>query len=100
MIEKVLEGSPAYHCGLEEHDILVSLNDSDVVGTDGLSQIIRAEKPKSKISIRKFHHGKVESLSLVPGRHKTPELNVEFQTKGCHAKMAASTNCSSCHKTK
>ena len=72
MIEKVLDESPAYHCGLEEHDIVVSINDSDVVGTDGLSQIIRAEKPKSKISIRYIHHGKVESLSLVLGRHKTP----------------------------
>jgi C-terminal processing protease CtpA/Prc len=100
MIEKVLVESPAFHGGLEEHDILVSINDSDVVGTEGLSQIIRAEKPKSKISIRYIHHGKVESLSLVLGRHKTPELNAEFEIKGCHAKIAAGTNCRSCHKTK
>ncbi len=100
MIEKVLDESPAFHCGLEEHDSLVSINDSGIVGTEGLSQIIRAETPKSKISIRYIHQGKLESLSLVLGRHKTPELDAEFEIKGCHAKMAASTNCSSCHKTK
>lgn len=100
MIEKVLDESPAFHCGLEEHDILVSIDDADVIGTEGLSQIIRAQQPKSKISIRYIHQGKVESLSLVLGRHKTPDMGVDFEIKGCRAKMAASTNCSSCHKSK
>lgn len=100
MIEKVIDESPAFHCGLEEHDILVAIDDQDVIGTKGLGQIIRSQEPKSKISIRYIHQGKIESLSLVLGRHKTTDFDADFEIAGCHAKMVASTNCSSCHKSK
>lgn len=100
MIEKVIDESPAFHCGLEEHDILVSIDGENVVGTKGLRQIVRAQEPKSKISIGYIHQGKSASLSLVLGRHKTTEFGADFEIAGCHAQMVASTNCSSCHKTK
>lgn len=98
LVKNVVEESPAYHCGIEKHDVLLSIDQQPIEGEKGLLEMVRSRKPGTKITIDFVRAGKKESCQLVLGKQKTAQMIKSFQIHGCKAQLTSSTKCQNCHK--
>lgn len=97
LVKNVVDESPAYHCGIEKHDVLLAIDKQPIVGEKGLLETIRSKKPGTKIMIEFIRRGRKNSCNLVLGKQTTAEMIKSFQIHGCKAELTASTKCQDCH---
>ena len=57
-MSEVVQGSPAEAAGLQEGDIIVRINETDVQGLKGFSVILKSLNPGDKISVVFMRNGK------------------------------------------
>ena len=70
-IEKVVEGSAAEKAGLEEGDIILTLDGEDVKSFSDVADAIRANKPGDKIKIELLRDGKKKSIEAELGKQQS-----------------------------
>jgi len=67
LVAYVAPGSPAAKAGLMSGDIIISINDKDITGSDNLSLTISQLQPGSEAKIKIYRTGAVKMLSAVVG---------------------------------
>ena len=97
IVNRVVDESPAYHCGIEEHDVLISIDKQPILGEKNLLEQVRSRKPGTKIVVEFVRGGKTESCNLVLGKQKTAQILNSYRISGCKAQLTSATNCQSCH---
>lgn len=97
LVKNVVEESPAYHCGLEKHDVIVRIDQKNVLGKEGLRKLVRERVPGRKVTVEYVRAGKNGSLQLVLGKQLAVDISESVKIAGCHARISPQTNCNSCH---
>lgn len=72
LIAGILRDSPADHAGLKSGDILVSINDSPVIDSESMLNLIAVLKPKESAILGIIRDGKKIQVELVVGKRPTP----------------------------
>ena len=99
IVETVIDESPAYHCGIEIHDVVVAIDSQPVLGEKSLLEKVRSKKPGTKILVEYIRQGQKESCNVVLGKQRTAQILNSFRIKGCPAQLTSTTNCRDCHSS-
>ena len=66
-VDEVVDGSPADRAGIEEGDVIVSFDGSEVRGPRGLTERIHKASPKDKVEVGILRDGKRETVDVTLG---------------------------------
>lgn len=72
LIAGILRDSPADHAGLKSGDILVAINDSPVIDSESMLNLIAVLKPKESAILGIIRDGKKIQVELVVGKRPSP----------------------------
>lgn len=70
VIDDVVEDSPAEEAGLEEDDIIVSINGAKVTDASDLTDLVADQKPGDKITLKIYRDGKEQTLDATLASRK------------------------------
>src|SRR5262249_33305302 len=78
LVSSVEPSTPAEKAGLKKNDVLLSIGDKPLTGTDDLVKWVQDSGGKS-ITLKFFHAGKEQTLEITPvERKESIELGVNF----------------------
>ncbi len=80
LIAGVMDDSPAEEAGIEEEDVVVEFDGTEVKGKSHLTRLVKKHSPGDKITLKLVREGKEKSLTVVLG--KEPKLQDFYLYEG------------------
>ena len=73
LVGDVMPGQPADQAGLEEGDIIVSVDGQSIEDSSALLRAIAAKKPKSSVELGVWRNGKIVTMNVVLGERQSAQ---------------------------
>ena len=70
LVEDVAEDSPAAKAGIQQHDILVTLDDQRLYSPEQLVRLVESDKPGRKVKLHVVRNGKSQDIEATLGSHQ------------------------------
>jgi membrane-associated protease RseP (regulator of RpoE activity) len=70
LVEDVAEDSPAAKAGIEQHDILVTLDDQRLYSPEQLVRLVESDKPGRQVKLHIVRNGKSQDIEATLGSHQ------------------------------
>jgi serine protease Do len=70
IINKVVPDSPAEKAGLDEGDIILKIDDSEILDSDDLIQRVQGHQPGDKVRLEIIRDGRIETLDIELGQRR------------------------------
>ena len=78
LISGIVDDSPAEESGLEEHDVIYSIEGEKVKDSKGLGKLIGSKEPGDKIKVVVYRDGKKKTFNLALGEKKTAYVTIDI----------------------
>lgn len=88
VVDDVVEDSPAEEAGLQEDDIIVSINGTRIADAADLTDLVADQKPGDKVTIKLYRDGKEQTLDATLAARKNPNkrtFSIVTPKSGSHA---------------
>ncbi|MEO0983261.1 MAG: Do family serine endopeptidase [Pseudomonadota bacterium] len=74
LVGDVLDGTPAAKAGLEEGDLIISINNDPVSTSSGLSRLVAGYPPGEKVKVKVIREGKEKTVNVTLGQRDNDRL--------------------------
>lgn len=85
LVEKVIEGLPAQKAGLEDYDVILSIDGSDSASSAGLTKVLRAKNPGDELKLVVLRGGEKKAITAKLSKYDAQKLsggNIEVTVHG------------------